>query len=117
MSVTRWWHGLAWVVLIVLSTVATACDSWRTYRVPLRSGEALNQDVAIRVSTEVIREAGYNPDGFELFPIREKEPEATRYFGTSSQYPPHGYIMWKRKSAPQGEGVTISMEVRDGVAI
>jgi hypothetical protein len=108
--------------VLILSTLLTlGCDSWRTYRVPLKPGEQLDQEVAIRLSTEVIHRAGYQPDDFELFPIRKKgEGGLTEnpYFGTAPVYPSHGYVMWKSKrpnSVPSG--LTVSMEVEDRIAV
>jgi hypothetical protein len=83
----------------------------------LQDGEVLNQEIAVRISKDVIRAAGYDPNDFELFPIREEWPPETRYFGTGPAQPPHGYTIWKNRVPKPGQrGLTVSMEVRDRVA-
>jgi hypothetical protein len=67
------------------------CDSLWVCRIRLQDDEVLNQEVALRVSKDVIRSAGYDPNDFEPFPIREEWPPETRSFGTGSHQPPHGY--------------------------
>jgi hypothetical protein len=105
-------------LVIVCSIFVASCDSWRTYKIPLQSDEKLDQQVAIRLSRDVIRQAGYRPDDFELFPIREDGAPETRYFGTGPAQPPHGYVMWKNKQSSRGRrGVTVSIELRDRVAV
>jgi hypothetical protein len=117
-SVPRHWRTVARCLVIACCVFAAGCDSSRTYRVPLRAGEQLNQDAAIRLSLDVIRQAGYDPSDFELFPIREDGVPETRYFGTGPAQPPHGYVMWKNKQPSRGRGgVTVSIEVRDRVAV
>ena len=95
-----------------------ACDSWWTYRLPMQAGEELNQAVAMRLSTEVIRQAGYDPADFDLDPVRPDDPPDRRYFGTGPAQPAHVYVMWKHKHPSQGRlGLTVSIEVRDRIAM
>jgi hypothetical protein len=110
-------RGLAWLV-IVCSIVGVGCDSRRTYRIPLAPNEKLDQQIAIRLSREVIRQAGYQPTDFELFPIRESAPPEARYFGTGPAQPPHGYVMWKSTQPSRGRfGLTVTIELQDGNAV
>jgi hypothetical protein len=104
--------------VIVYGILVASCDPGRTYKIPLQSEEKLDQQVAIRLSRDVIRQAGYQPDDFKLSPIREDAPVDTRYFGTGPAQPPHGYVMWKNKRRRQGRrGLAVSIEVRDWVAV
>lgn len=85
---------------------------------PLKAGEQLTQETAIRLSSDVIRQAGYDPNDFELVPIREGGAPETRYFGTGPAQPPHGYVSWKNRQPSRGRrGLTVSIEVRDRVAV
>jgi len=113
------WRGCRTVALfgIVGTAVCVACGSSRTYRIPLEASESLNQVVAIRLSEEVIRRAGYKIGDFELFPVRENDPPESRYFGTGPAQPPHGYIMWRYKPGPSGRGVTVTIEMHERVAV
>ena len=104
--------------VIVCSVLSISCDSWRTYRVSLNTGEQLSEDLAIRLSAEVIRQAGYDPSRFELFPIRAGDSNENRYFGTGPAQPPHGYVMWRHKDPSRGKrGLTVSIEMDERVAV
>jgi len=105
--------------LLIASTLFLGgCDWWRTYHFPLKEGERLDQSLAIRLSQEVISQAGYHPNDFELFPIREDGAPGERYFGTGPALPPHGYVMWRHKAPGTGRrGLTVTIEQRDQVAV
>jgi hypothetical protein len=98
--------------------LAAGCNDGRTYHLALQSGESLDQAAAIRLSREALRQAGHDPNAFELFPIREGAPPDGRYFGTGPALPPHGYVLWKKKEPRLGRrGLTVSIELRDRVAL
>jgi hypothetical protein len=106
----------AGVVLCCLG--ALSCDHSAVYSLPLQPGEVLNENAAVRLSAHAIRQAGHDPEDFELFPIRETGSADERYFGTSHTDPPHGYVMWKMKR-PDGQrlGLTVSIELRERMAL
>jgi len=111
-------HRLIQSLLIASTLLVGGCDWWRTYHLPLKEGDRLDQSLAIRLSKEVISQAGYNPTDFELFPIGENGAPGERYFGTGPALPPHGYVMWRHKAPGTGrKGLTVTIEQKDQVAV